>query len=124
MAGRPSFLRKVVGYIWRGWTHKYDGQLGKVIGQDHHGNQYWEIPPDPKSGRHRPKRWYTNQVSGHHDPSRVRDVQEGFDIEIPTEWESWLRFRRHDPPSEKQVMQGYALADMKKVRLLLSSARY
>ena len=40
----------------------------------------------------------------------------GFDAEIPSEWESWLRHRRDDPPTEKQVLQSYALADLKKVK--------
>ena len=41
-------------------------------------------------------------------------VGEGFDSQIPSEWESWLRMRRDDPPTDKQVLQAYALGQLKK----------
>ena len=67
-------------------------------------------------GRRRPRRWYSNIESGHQDFTTMNPV--GFDAEIPSEWESWLRHRRDDPPTEKQVLQSYALADLKKVQIV------
>ena len=32
------------------------------------------------------------------------DTWAGFDAELPSEWESWLRHRRADPPAEREVM--------------------
>ena len=33
-----------------------------------------------------------------------RDIRAGFDAEMPAEWESWLRHRRDDPPTDEQVI--------------------
>lgn len=110
------------GVISRFWTNfmnslKRGRQIdtaSTVVGEDIFGNRYYEIAADPSRGRRRPRRWYTNEVTKHHD---VRDAAytDGFDSEIPSEWESWLRFRRDAPPTEEMVLQSYALADMKKV---------
>merc|ERR1712080_658645 len=110
MANRPSYLRKFLDNFWKSVSvGRHIDQPSNIVGHDHIGNRYHEIPADPKLGRHRPRRWYTNETSNHHN---IRaNVIDGFDSEIPTEWESWLRFRRQAPPTEEQVMQGYALAD-------------
>ena len=86
----------------------------KVVGDDILGNRYHEIPADPSRGRRRGRRWFTNEVSKHHDP-RGHETVDGFDAQIPSEWESWLRFRRDEPPTAQQVLQSFALADLKKV---------
>ena len=39
------------------------------------------------------------------------DLAAGFDAELPAEWESWLRHRRAEPPSEKEVPQLLLLAE-------------
>merc|ERR1712241_1099856 len=85
----------------------------KVIGTDIFGNRYYEIPADPSRGKRRGRRWFTSPTSGHHDP-RNTEITQGFDSEIPSEWDSWLRFRRDMPPTEQQILQSYALAEMKK----------
>merc|ERR1711862_600720 len=85
----------------------------KVIGNDIFGNRYYEIPADPSRGKRRGRRWFTHESSNHQDP-RIHTNVDGFDNEIPSEWDSWLRFRRDDPPTAKQVLQSYAIADLKK----------
>jgi NADH:ubiquinone oxidoreductase subunit len=45
----------------------------------------------------------------------ARDTWAGFDAELPPEWESWLRHRRANLPSEKEATQSLALAEMKKM---------
>lgn len=102
-----------------------------LIGEDFLGNRYFEVPADPSRGKRRPRRWYTSAVSNYHDP-RGSNIISGFDNELPSEWESWLRFRREVlyeflcwyfnificlqvPPTDAQVMQSYAIADLKKV---------
>jgi NADH dehydrogenase [ubiquinone] 1 alpha subcomplex assembly factor 2 len=66
-------------------------------------------------GKKRARRWFTHVSGGHVDHRGTPDTA-GFDNELPAEWESWLRHRRDDPPTESQVLQGYALADLKKVK--------
>ena len=91
-----------------------------VIGEDFLGNKYFEIPADPSRGKRRPRRWYTSNMSKYHDP-RGSNITEGFDNQVPSEWESWLRFRREVPPTDQEVMQSYAIADLKKVRPIIMS---
>ena len=43
------------------------------------------------------------------------DWTAGFDAKMPAEWESWLRHRREDPPSDEVVMTSMAYAEMKKI---------
>ena len=66
-------------------------------------------------GRRRPRRWFSNEVTNHKDPKNSSNDTAGFDAEIPSEWESWLRHRRDDPPTIHQLIQSQALADIKKV---------
>ena len=116
---RPGALTRLFNNFWTHWK-KGNHIQGKpnVIGEDFLGNRYFEIPADPSRGKRRPRRWYTSAESDYHDP-RGSNIREGFDNEIPSEWESWLRFRREAPPTEKEVMTSYAIADLKKVLLTL-----
>ena len=45
----------------------------------------------------------------------MREEWAGFDSNLPSEWESWLRHRRADAPTEKEVLQSLALGQLKKV---------
>merc|ERR1712013_710153 len=80
-------------------------QVGTVIGQDPYGNTYYEIPAQPQLGKRRPTRWY-NTVDTNKKDIIDRDRVAGFDAELPSEWESWLRHRRAEPPTEHEVMPG------------------
>lgn len=101
---------------WRGFLDSFSRpkrDTGVEVGKDPFGNTYYEIPADPSRGKRRPVRWYINVETNKKDVIGV-DRWAGFDAELPTEWESWLRMRRNDPPTEDQVMQSLALADLKK----------
>ena len=112
---RPGVLTRAFTNFWNSIRHgRHLDQKAIVIGEDIFGNRYYEIPADPSRGKRRPRRWFTNEASKHHDPREHSNV-DGFDKNIPTEWESWLRFRRDAPPTEQQVLQSLALADLKKV---------
>ena len=39
----------------------------------------------------------------------------GFDAGMPSEWEAWLRHRRDEPPTDEQVLNSLAYAEMKKM---------
>ena len=112
---RPGVIARLATNFWNSIVKgRQIDTASKVVGEDILGNRYYEIPADPSRGRRRGRRWFTNEVSKHHDP-RGHETVDGFDSEIPTEWESWLRFRRDEPPTEQQVLQSFALADLKKV---------
>ena len=36
----------------------------------------------------------------------------GFDAEIPSEWEAWLRHRRDEPPTDEQVQSDSIIKTM------------
>lgn len=74
---------------------------GDLRGTDYFGTKYYEIPADPSRGKRRPSRWFEP-----HD-------KEEFQQEMPAEWESWLRFRRTDPPSDEEVMKNLAIIQLK-----------
>lgn len=74
---------------------------GDLQGTDYLGNKYYEIPADSSLNRRR---------SRYFEPPKEKD----FDHEMPSEWESWLRGRRRDPPSEEEVMRNYAIMQIKK----------
>ncbi|XP_075223257.1 NADH dehydrogenase [ubiquinone] 1 alpha subcomplex assembly factor 2 [Lycorma delicatula] len=85
---------------------------GNKIGKDHLGNVYYEIPADISRGKRRPSRWFTPED------------RSAFDQEIPAEWESWLRFRRIQPPSEEEIMKNLKLMDIKKQKALEIETKY
>ena len=67
---------------WFTWFRR-----GKLIGQDHEGNKYYEA--DPRKGYKRPRRWVI--YNGEDEATRV-----------PPEWHGWLHFQTDTPPDEKQ----------------------
>nr|XP_021193558.2 NADH dehydrogenase [ubiquinone] 1 alpha subcomplex assembly factor 2 [Helicoverpa armigera] len=75
---------------------------GNLMGKDYIGNDYFEIPADPSIGKRKPTRWYS--------PPKGQDFQDP----IPAEWESWLRGRRLEPPTEEEILKNLAIAQMKK----------
>lgn len=56
---------------------------GNLMGEDYHGNKYFEIAANPSIGKRKAERWF--------EPSGDKDA---FDREITAEWEAWLRGRR------------------------------
>lgn len=71
----------------------------KLVGQDHLGNKYFEAK--------RPN--HSRPVQRFYDaPKRVQSFDEVIDTidSVPPAWSAWLRFRRQDPPSDLEVMEG------------------
>ncbi len=74
----------------------------KKIGQDQHGNQYYQVKA--RKGYNHPRRWVI--YSGEPDPSRV-----------PPEWHGWLHYQTdafpsNDSPSFRRAWQKPAKANM------------
>eukprot|EP00088_Acartia_fossae_P003616 TRINITY_DN11533_c0_g1_i2.p1 TRINITY_DN11533_c0_g1~~TRINITY_DN11533_c0_g1_i2.p1 ORF type:complete len:184 (+),score=37.50 TRINITY_DN11533_c0_g1_i2:45-596(+) len=116
MSGAPK-SRGMFQYVFKNfWNSLKVGKrqkVGNLVGRDPFGNVYYELPAQPELGKRRPTRWYNAETTGRKDIVS-RDTWAGFDSDLPSEWESWLRYRRDNPPSDDEVLQGLALADMKK----------
>lgn len=91
---RDIFLNILKNFVNSLKPRKFTGELK---GSDHFGNKYFEI----EAGGSRSKR------SRYFEPVGKND---GFDNQMPAEWESWLRGRRKDPPTEEEVLRNYQLA--------------
>ncbi|XP_018327880.1 NADH dehydrogenase [ubiquinone] 1 alpha subcomplex assembly factor 2 [Agrilus planipennis] len=74
---------------------------GNFKGIDYMGNNYYEIPADPSIGKRQDKRWFVPQNS------------ENFE-DVPPEWDSWLRGRRKEPPTEEEIMKNLAIIEIKR----------
>jgi len=89
-------------------------KIGEIVGRDPYGNTYYQLPAQPQLGKRRPTRWYNTAETEKADII-AKDLWAGFDSNLPAEWESWLRFRRTEPPTDDEVLKSLAIAEMKKV---------
>ncbi|OXA63478.1 NADH dehydrogenase [ubiquinone] 1 alpha subcomplex assembly factor 2 [Folsomia candida] len=99
--------RDILKMIWTNFIKSFRPRqiTGNLIGKDRFGNQYFEIPPNPSIGKRKAERWF--QPTG-------KNELDHFDKELPAEWESWLRGRRDNPPSEEELVKNQAIALLKK----------
>jgi len=108
MAGPPK-TRGMFQYVFKHFKESFKvgkrQKVGTVMGKDPYGNHYYELPAQPQLGKRRPTRWYDTAATDAKVGPGMLDTTAGFDTNIPSEWESWLRHRRADPPSEKEVHQ-------------------
>lgn len=75
--------------------------FGEYRGEDHLGNKYYELGPDPRGGRSRASRWYESKT-------------DDFLQELPVEWMAWLRRQRTDPPTKAEIERNMTVSEMKK----------
>jgi NADH:ubiquinone oxidoreductase subunit len=85
---------------------------GNLMGEDYFGNKYYEIPADPANGRRKTARWF--------EPKEKED----FEQEMTAEWQSWLRGRRKEPPTDQELMQNLAIIKMKERNAKELDAKY
>lgn len=74
---------------------------GTLMGEDYHGNRYFEIAADPANGR--------RKVSRYFEPRE----KNAFDQELTAEWEAWLRGRRQEPPTDQELIRNLAIMKLK-----------
>lgn len=100
--------RSLIAMIFRNFINSLKPRkiFGDLKGSDYFGNKYFEIPANPSVGKRRASRWF--------EPPEKGDFQQ----ELPAEWESWLRHRRKEPPSDEEVMRNYALMLSKKQKAI------
>ncbi|XP_077982062.1 NADH dehydrogenase [ubiquinone] 1 alpha subcomplex assembly factor 2-like [Glandiceps talaboti] len=69
----------------------------KLVGTDHLGNKYYEVEKrTTKFGGERRKRRFVESGISYHE------YEPGL---IPIEWESWIRWKRGDPPTMEEVLR-------------------
>lgn len=116
----PTKSRGMIQYVFKHFWNSFKvgkrQTIGQLMGKDPYGNSYYELPAQPQLGKRRPSRWYnTADVDKSDAETGPSEKWAGFDAELPAEWESWLRHRRAEPPTEKEVLQSLALSQMKKI---------
>lgn len=84
---------------------------GNFIGTDYFGNKFYEIPANPSIGKRKASRWF--------EPPQKEDFQN----EMSAEWESWLRGRRTQAPTEEEVLRNYAIMQTKKKNAIAVDAK-
>lgn len=95
--------RGVIRMIWNNFVSSLKPQFArrKLVGEDYYGTKYYE-EDIRNSRRSRAPRYF------------VPVNKDNFDQELPAEWESWLRYRRNDPPTSEEIETNYQLAMIKK----------
>lgn len=97
--------RSLFGVVLKNFVNSFKPRQtkGKLVGDDYHGNKYYEIAADPSRGKRHPRRWYVPPVEMRYDQENM-----------PAEWDAWLRLRRDNAPSEDELKGNLTLAIMKK----------
>lgn len=95
--------RGVLRLVWKHFIASITPNLKRpnLMGEDYYGTKYYEMPYKTDTFK-RPSRYF------------VPVNKDDYEQEIPAEWEAWLRNRRKDPPTEKELEESYKLAMMKK----------
>lgn len=95
--------RGVFKLIWKNFIASLKPRYyrRKLVGEDFYGTKYYE-EEIRNSSRTRPPRYF------------VPINKDDFEQEKPAEWESWLRYRRKDPPTPQEIEANYNLAMTKK----------
>lgn len=80
-----------------------------LVGEDPHGNTYYEKPPSPEASRQVPKRWikYNDAMS-----KKYTEENRHFlftDAPIPVEWRAWLQLKRKSAPTLEEVIRNEAI---------------
>lgn len=108
--------RGVLRTIWNNFLNSFKVEprkyFGEFKGEDHLGNKYFELPPDPQGGRRLSSRWFEAV-----DPSDTTP-------EVPREWIAWLRRQRDVPPTQEEIILNMAKADLKRTRAAEINKKY
>ena len=91
-----SGMKKAFGLFVR-QTKSLNKEKITFVGQDHIGNKYFEAY---RPNHSRPVQRYFERTSGVKNFDDVVDA-----ANVPPPWDTWLRFRRKDPPSEAELKE-------------------
>lgn len=95
--------RSVMKLIWNSFISSLKPRFARrrLVGEDYYGTKYYE-EDIINSSRTKAPRYF------------VPVNKDDFEQEIPAEWESWLRYRRRDPPTQEEIETNYRIAMSKK----------
>lgn len=105
--------RGVLKLLWNSFVSSLKPRFArrKFMGEDYYGTKYYE-EEIRYSSRKRPPRYF------------VPINKEDFEQELPAEWESWLRYRRKEPPTQEEIEASYRLAATKKKNAAALEEKY
>ncbi|KAA3677484.1 NADH dehydrogenase [ubiquinone] 1 alpha subcomplex assembly factor 2 [Paragonimus westermani] len=89
-----------------------------LVGTDDHGNRFFEAPPN-KGSEHPSKAKYPQRFVLLPGQKNLEDAWMTLQTDLPamsTEWHSWLRHRREDPPTAEEIAAN-AAASRHRVKL-------
>ncbi|XP_015432495.1 PREDICTED: mimitin, mitochondrial [Dufourea novaeangliae] len=106
--------RGVMKLIWKHFVASLKPNFNrpKLIGTDYFGTKYYEVQVTSTSVRKKPSRYFTPVNEDDHEQ------------EIPAEWESWLRYRRTEPPTIEEIETNYQIAKLKKENAAKIAAKF
>lgn len=88
--------------IWGSIQRAFTAPKAQLKGTDRLGNQYFEVPENRLHHHLKSKRYF------------VPAPGQQWSSERSPEWESWLRYRREQPPSADEIEYNEQMALMKK----------
>lgn len=97
MSGTVSRWSKAISLMLK---QKANFKLDKkrLVGRDHLGNEYYE---EQRPNHSRPLQRF--HLKAKH-PTNFDELIDA--CHVPPAWDAWLRFRRTEPPSEQEVLEG------------------
>lgn len=106
--------RGVMKLIWNCFINSMKPNFNrpKLIGEDRYGTKYYETAIASRSSRKKPTRYF-----------EAVD-KDNFEPEMPPEWESWLRYRRTEPPTPEELERNYQITMSKKEKAAEIAAKY
>lgn len=90
---------QAIARIFRNLRNSVAFSKSNFIGEDHLGNKYYERVADEKSAKK------GNRYVKSYDGQSKADSE----LEIPNEWNAWLRNSRDHPPTIKEIERNYML---------------
>lgn len=93
--------RGLIRQVWKTFVASLMPRTSRrrLVGEDYHGTKYYE---DPEAREQRGRIF-------------IPVTKDNFEQELPAEWEAWLRYRRHSPPTAEECRNNYnAMIDKKK----------
>ncbi|XP_062576758.1 NADH dehydrogenase [ubiquinone] 1 alpha subcomplex assembly factor 2-like [Saccostrea cucullata] len=99
----------VFGNIWKRFRGKKESDEQFFVGEDQHGNRYYEKQPFPDASVRITRRWIKYYGVADEDSKKDAIPFVPEDAEIPVEWKSWLQKKRKSPPLIEEILKNEAL---------------
>ncbi|XP_061182427.1 NADH dehydrogenase [ubiquinone] 1 alpha subcomplex assembly factor 2-like [Saccostrea echinata] len=99
----------VFGNILKRFRGKKESDEQFFVGEDQHGNRYYEKQPSPDASVRITRRWIKYYGVTDEDIQKEEIPFVPADAEIPVEWKSWLQKKRKSPPLIEEILKNEAI---------------